>query len=823
MSDSEDDVIIIDSSSPSTSASSGHLSVHGVQVRPHESNDDFGGVAGHHTPRAAASPTYSAGIAGFGAPPQSATAVDALRRHIEEKVKSLPPLRAQADTQTDQREAASAATCDSAASLHCRLREIEAAVGFHGPAPRSAAPPTAQSIVRQFVDSWHDAVGKWKRLRPNDSMGEDAGQEGIKHVKREGGSEMQLWHRLPDVSSAHPHETPAWAVGLEAALERCRDLIESPNYTIAALQQEENSALRTTFSLPSAAEASPAPLPTRPAPSAAAPAPPVAVLDSHAALLHEAEFICARERTDTLLPMYSELHALRRMRAEREQQVAHSVEEQLDWEQRRLANLLAECDAQLEVLDSNFLDSCKSRLAPIETLQQRIDSLNVFRRQLEAHAAAMLPLAPKDVATVPKHALTTTELATRAPRPTGVVGGALSQCLIEERRAWEKTVEALQAQIDEQTKRNAELRASYVHANTQLQASLDKDNYVNREVLDAAKAQHRADMEVLVAQLGWNLLNSTADVLSLRHPGTGATLHVNHAYSTINGEVCEDVSKALAAYILEHAGSTVQTAAPTAALRVGVSDPVTPITVIEGDTGRKTVALSPPPPQASHLDSAAESFGRAMLHGVSQAAEETLPAVTEDAVAQAASASRSASALDLSASAPSSRRSSPCFKDDAPAVDAPPIHSGFVSNGEGVAEVVPQSPPSPSPAAEAVAESKCEDDDANEACCRAAASSGDTFEGGDDGEDLTAYEEEGGSADAEEEDGGEGREDAEEALGGFSNLQTEEDSGNAVTPSASGDPPSADAKGSDSQATLVQPVPYESFFSASELWQNEDE
>ncbi|KAG5476849.1 hypothetical protein CUR178_04035 [Leishmania enriettii] len=819
MSDSEDDVIIIDSSSPSTSASFGRLSAHGGQVQPHESNDDFGGVAEHHTPRAAASPTYSAGVASFGAPPQAATAVDALRRHIEEKVKSLPPLRAQVDTQTDQREGASAATCDSAASLHCRLLEIEAAVGFHGPAPRSAAPPTVHSIVRQFVDSWHDAVGKWKRIRPDGSMGEASGKGGIKHVKREGGSETQLWQRLPDVSSAHPHETPAWAVGLEAALERCRDLIESPNYTVAARQQEENSALRAAFAMPSAAEASPAPLPTLPASSAAAPAPPVAVLDSHAALLHEAEFICARERTDTLLPMYSELHALRRMRAEREQQVAHLVEEQLDWEQWRLADLLAECDAQLEVLESNFLDSCKSRLAPIEALQQRIDSLHGFRRQLEAHAAAMLPLAPKDVVTVPKHALTTTELATRAPRPTGVVGGALSQCMREERRAWEKTVEELQAQIDEQTKRNADLRASYVHANTQLQTSLDKDNYVNKGVLDAAKAQHRADMEVLVAQLGWNLLNSTADVLSLRHPGTGATLHVNHAYSTINGEVCEDVSKALAAYIVKHAGSTVQTAAPTAALRVGVSDPVTPITVSEGDTGRNTVALSPPPPQASHLDSVAELFGRAMLHGVRRAAEETLPAVTEDAVAQAASASQSASAPDRSASAPSSRRSLPCFEADAPAVEDPPIHSGSVSNGEEVAEVMP---PSPSPAADAVAESECGGDDANEACCRAAASSGDTFEGGDGGEDLAAYEEEGGSADAKEDGGGEGREDAEEALAGFSNLQTE-NSGSAVTPSASGDPSSAETTGSDAQATLVQPVPYESFFSASELWQNEDE
>ncbi|KAG5476561.1 hypothetical protein LSCM1_04276 [Leishmania martiniquensis] len=808
MSDSDDDVMIIDSSLPSTSASSGASDPCGIHREPPESNDDFGDVAGHDAPRAAASPTSSAGIANFPALPQAATAVEELCRHMEGRLKGLPPLRVQANTQTQECGGA-----DTAASLYHCLRKMEAAVGLHAPSLASAAPPTAQSIVRQFVDSWRGAAGRWKRPRPDDSMREGAEKEGMKHIKRESDSEADIWQCFRGASSTHPRDTPAWAVDLEAALERCLGLIESPNYAIAVRKQEEKSALRAALARVSAAEALRAPLQARPAPRAAAPPSSVPAAPSHAALLQEAELICARERTDTLLPMYSELHALRRMRAEREQQAAHTVEEQLEWEQRRLADMLAECDAQLEMLDSNFLDACKSPLAPIETLQQRMDSLTAFRRQLEAHAAAVLPLASKDVATLPKRAWPTTESARRPPRPMGLAGDALSQCMGEERRAWEVRVAALQAQIEEQKKCNAQLHASYVHANAQLHASLDRDNYVSREVLNAAKAQHRADMEVLVGQLGWNLVNSTTDVLSLRHPGTGATLHINHTYSTINGEACESVAKTLAAYILTHAAPPVNTEAPVAAASVAAG---------EGCTGSSTLPPSPPL-QVAHQDSGAASFARAVPPEASRAAGETLSPVAGDAVAQAAPASQSASAPDESASAPSSRRSSLPAKVDTNVAGVPPIHSEPASRSEELEEVVQQSPLSAEAAAEPAREDEGGEDNVKEACGVATASSDDTLDGGGRGDDAEACGKEGGSTLAEEEDGDGGRADAAEDLAGYSNVATEEDSGDASTSNTPSAPSSACSKGNDALQTPVQAASYESFFSPSQLWQSEDE
>ncbi|CBZ28084.1 conserved hypothetical protein [Leishmania mexicana MHOM/GT/2001/U1103] len=693
---------------------------------------------------------------------------------------------------------------------------MEAALGIRAPAPASAAASTARSAVKEVVNSWREAAGMWKRLRTDEKTSKGTERDAIKRVKREGCGEAEVWQRLPDSSPARPSDIPAWAVGLEAVLERCRDLIESPKFAVAARQQERGRSLRAALTTPSAKEALSASLPVQPVSSAAVAAAPVAPLDSHAALLREAELICSRERTETLLPLYAELHVLRRMRAEREQEAAHKVEEQLQWEQLRLTDMLAECDAQLEMLDSNFLDSCKARLAPLEMLQQRIDALHKFRRQLETHAAAMLPLPLKGAAVASKNVLTTPELATHAPRPVGLVGDALSQRMSEERVAWRKKVEALQARLDAQKKRNAELQACYMQANLQLQTSLDRDNYVNKEVLNALKAQNRADMEALVEKLGWTLINNTFDVLSLRHPGSGATLHVNHAYSTINGQTCEDVVKALAAYILKHRNDTAPTVAPAAALPVNAPEAVKEGTLSEGHASSTSLHPTALPADASYLQSGTASMDAAMRQEASQGTEEAVPTVTEDAVAQAESASPSASAHEERASAASEA--------EVTAAEEPLMRGDSASMNEEVAEVSPQSPASSGTAAESTGEGTDGENDAQEARGGAAASSDGTRERDDGGDDVAASEEEGDSADDDEEGGDGGVSDAEEEdLAGYSNLQTEEGSGNTSTLNVSANLPSSGSKGSDAWVTPVQPAPYESFFSSNQLWESEDE
>lgn len=824
MSGSDDDVVIIDSSSPSTSASSGRLGIRGGLPELNESSDDFHDAVAHNTSRAAALPSSSAGVTEASVPRQAATVVDAVCRDLGAKINALPPLRAQADTQTDPGGGAGAAAFDGAASLHRRLLDMEGALGIRAPAPASATVSPARSAMREVVNSWREAAGMWKRLRADDKTGDDAEMDAIKRVKREGGDEAEVWQRLRDSPPARPSDIPAWAVGLEAVLERCRELVESPNFAVAARQQERSRSLRAALTVPSATAALSASAPAQPVASATVAATPAATLDSRAALLREAELVCSRERTETLLPLYAELHALRRMRAEREQQAARKVEEQLEWEQLRLTDMLAECDAQLEMLDSNFLDSCKGRLAPLEMLQRRIDALHRFRRQLETHAAAMLPLPLKGVEAPSTNALAAPELATHAPRPMGLVGDALSQRMSEECVAWRKRVEGLQARLDAQKKRNADLQACYTQANRQLQASLDRDNYVSKEVVNALKAQHRADMEALVEKLGWTLINNTFDVLSLRHPGSGATLHVNHAYSTINGQPCDDVVKALATYILKRNDDTASTVAPAAALSVNASEAVKGGTVGEGHASSTSVHPTALPAQASYLQSGAASMDGAMRQEASQAAVESVSAVTEDTVDQAASASPSASARDERVSAPSSLESSAPSGAEVTAAVEPPMCVGSASMDEEVAEVSPQSRISSVAAAESTGEGTYGVNGAQEAHGGAAASSDGTGERDNDEDDVAAYVEEGNNADGDEEDGDGGVSDAEEEdLAGYSNVQTEEGSGNTSTLNVSGNLPSSGSKGSDAQATPLQPAPYESFFSSNQLWESEDE
>nr|CCM16561.1 hypothetical protein, conserved [Leishmania guyanensis] len=784
-----------------------------------ESNDNFDDAVAPNAADAVATPPSSTGVAKVGVPPQATMEVDAVCRDLQERVNALPPLRTQADTQTNP---GSVASFDSAASLHRQFLEMEAALGIRVPRPTSTAPFAARSLVRQFVDSWRDAAGKWKRLRGEGKTSEDTETQNVKHVKREGGNETDIWQRLPDSSLAHPDDTPAWAVELGIALERCRGLLESPIYTAAAQHQVQSSSLRATLAVSSATEALPALPRMQPVSSAAVPPTPVAARDSSATLLCEAELICAREGTKTLLPMYTELHALRRMRAEREQVAAQTVVEQLEWEQRRLMDMLAECDAQLQMLDSNFVDSCQARLAPLETLQERIDALHKFHRQLEAHAAAMWPLASKDGATAPKYALVATELATRVPRPVGLVGDALSQCMAEERLAWERKWEALQTALSEQRKRNAELQACYIQANAQLHTTLERDNYVTKEVLNAVKAQHRADTEALVEQLGWTLINNTSDVLSLRHPGTSATLHVNPAYSTINGQACEDIAKTLAAYILQHGGATAKMVEPAAVSPASVSADETRGIVSEDHAGGNLGLPSPFPDQTSHCEGGAESIDEVMLQEAGQGAEETVLTVTDNEVTQAAPFSRSASAHDESPSALSSQRSPPPPETEVTPVAEPPMRATSVSIDREVTEVMPQLPISPEAAAESVGEGNYRSS-AQEPCGGASAASDDTSRGGNGEDDLEAYMEEGNSVGRDEKDGERDAKDAEEDLADYSSVQAQGGSNNISTLSVSGNLPSSGSKGDDARAAPVQPAPYESFFSPSQLWENEDE
>ncbi|GET89630.1 hypothetical protein, conserved [Leishmania tarentolae] len=823
MSDSDDDVVIIDSSSPSTPASSRRHGFGGGLLDLNESNDDVDARVMHTTSGAAAPLSSSAGTTEVSAPLQSVGAVDAVCHELEAKITSLPPLRVEAHTQTHPVDGVGGADFDSASSLHRGLLDMEAALGIRAPQLPSATASTAPTAVKALVKSWREAAGMWKRLRVDDKTREDTESDAMKRVKLEGGDEREVWHRVSDTSPAALGDIPEWAVGLEAVLERCRDLIESPNFSVAILQQEKGSSLRAALSVPPAVKPFPAPVQTQPVSSAPEAVEPVEAVDSHAALLREAELICSRECTNTLLPLYAELHSLRRMRAEREQYAAHKVEEQLEWEQLRLADMLAECDAQLEMLNSNFLDACKSRLVPLEMLQQRLDALHKFHRQLETHAAAMLPFPVKGGKKVSKNALVDPELVDHAPRPMGLVGDALSQRMSEERLAWRKKVDTLQARLDEQKKKNAKLQACYIQTNLELQASLERDHYVNKGVLNALKAQSRADMEAVVEKLGWTLLHNTVDVLSLRHPGSGATLHVNHAYSTINGQACEDVVKALAAYILKHSDSTVSTLAHAATAPVSVCEAVNEGLTSEGHCGR--TALHPPIPSSrtSSLQSEAESADGATRKEASEGGGRTVLTATKDVVAQAESASPSFSTQDQPVSAPSSSGSVPPSDAEGAAAEEPLMHVGSASLDHEVVRALPQSPIYSETAAGSTGEEAYKENDAYKEHAGAEASSNATGEGEDDGEDITA-DVEGDSTADEKSYHDEGATDTDqEELAGYSNLQTEDGSVNTSTLNESIKPPSSGSKGCDPQTTPEQPSPYESFFSSNQLWESEDE
>ncbi|KAG5502041.1 hypothetical protein JKF63_04318 [Porcisia hertigi] len=813
MSDSDDDVVIIDSSLPSTSVSSGG---HGGPAEMGESKDGSDDMIVDDAREVVPLPSSRACPPKSASPPRTTLPVDVFCRKLEGNIRALPPLRAHADTQTNLDFCGGAAARDSAASLHRNFLEMEVALGIRMSAKTSAASSAVGNVVRQFVDSWRDATGKWKRLRSQDETRDDTDIEDVKHVKRESDNEVDVWQRLPDSSSVRPSETPAWAVGLESAFESCREVLESPNYTVAVGQQKQSSFFRAPVTPPVATKTHLASPQVQRTPSAPVSVAPVVARDSKGDFLREAEIICAREGTKSLFPIYTELHALRHMRAEREQQAALTVEKQLEWEQRRLTVMLSECDAQLDMLDINFMDSCKTGLVPLEVLQQRMEALNSIRRQLESHTSAALPLTAQSVEATTKCERAAAGSATTAARPMGLAGDAFLRCMAEERRVWDNKMEVLQARLDEQAKRTAELQACYVQANMQLQASLDKDNYVNKEVLNAAKAQQQSDMQVLVEQLGWILINNTSDVLSLRHPGTGNTLHVNRTYSTINGETCENIPKALAAYILKHGDPTAQAGTPAAPTSVSSSAAVTQSAFSEDQSGSQSVPSPLPPPQAPYPGSGAESIEKVLSPDVKQATEETPSALTADTLARAASAKIGA------ISARSSRQSSLPPGADVTTTKDPPVQLDSTSIHVGLAEEAPQSLISSGSAPASMEERVSRKEDSQEAYGSVAASSVDLREDDSVGDDVVMNDEEGGNAYGEDEDGDGGGNYAEGDLPSFSNTQAEENSGNASTLNVTGGRSSAGVESSDEPVARVQPSLYESYFSNSPLWENAD-
>lgn len=594
MHNSDDDVVIIDSSTASDA------------TYPQAEEEEEAGEYSFSR----SSAQYSDGEP-QGAPPQPSrhtTAHDADCQRLHAALHALSSsAKAEAEVQTDAVPAA-----DSADVLRRHLHDLNTALGIDVKlSARKDGGQQHREVAERLAASWRAAARSAKRPRReanavDDCASADSGPG--KYVKQEG------------ISS--PTTNPAWWTSLQAAIEETQRLLQFAADREAvghnAADEARRAALVSSFPhsrgvlLPPlsspfsdvqtvAGTAGAAPLPAvPPQPSARNAAAPKA---SASPLLREAEVMCAREGTTSLLPLYAELHTLRRQHAQAQRTEAQQVAQKLQWEQRLLTDVLTECEAQLDVLDGNFIDACRSGLAPLDALQQRMEVLQRFQRQLRSAEKATAPL-PEFAARGREEgtavaAAATEKMEGRLPRAVGHAAGAFAHHFDEERRALEAQVCALRAALEEQQRRHAELQACYAHATAQAQHTLDAADYISKDAITGLRQQHREDAAALARQFGWTLLNATPDVLSLRHPLTKEVLHVNHQYGTINGKPCGDVAQTLADYLLKHASP-----APVAASAVVSAEaPLAPLSSSDSDgtaseVGGRASPLPAPEPAA---------------------------------------------------------------------------------------------------------------------------------------------------------------------------------------------------------------------------------
>lgn len=609
MSCSDDDVVIIDSSSasdvsPPQEPASFHPRYRAEQMNAGDNADDDDGGGDVY-----ARPALNAAAAAAAHNTQRRTAFDATRQRLHDQLESLPPFVAEAETQTD-----GGATEEEMEVMRRHLVELDAALGVRIVVPGAAAAATRvmqnHAAIRAFIASWRSTSRPWKRAR-HDAAAAPAGlqttnennveeeqdksdAEPLRGVKLEGHElHMSVTAATPPESSlSSPSSTPVWAEGLGAALARCQRLLQST--TTAETHRHdgispEEGRLRAGLAAPSV-QSPPSSSVTSPH-QAATPSPivkhdatplPDTTNSSRddvatSSLLQEAEVICAREHKDSLLPLYTELHALRRQHAQRQQEEAQTTARELQWEQRLLTDVLMECNAQLDYMNTNFMKCCRGNLAPLDALQQRMQTLQSFQRQLNTAAAVATPHACSHSSEKAKYntAVHTCDSAAadavveRAPRRLGKAAEVVTRHLEDERRRLQADLDATRAQLQQYEARNAELEACYAHVTAQLQHTLDAEHYVDKDAISALKTQQREALAALARQFGWTLVNSTPDVLSLRHPRTGEVLHANHTHASINGRPCNDVATALAEYVVRHA-----VVSPSAGAKVDLAGPL---------------------------------------------------------------------------------------------------------------------------------------------------------------------------------------------------------------------------------------------------------
>jgi hypothetical protein len=573
----DDDVVVIDSSSRSDADPLNDAVQFNSDSDPSRDVSTDPDEGTNQSPRGVAASPASQSTA------HPAKAFDSTSHRLREKLQTFSSTRMEVNTQTDT----SSPTSDADA-VHRHLAELDAALGIQVTVPPSEASEARKDICN-FIAAWRAKTRSWKRPRQEFVTTTQVGDTGVesttvttaaKVVKCEGTSP-----RCTADASSFLSSTPAWALGLSAALEQCQRLLSSTEATQRVCAGGDDALRRVSLtalpvassptSSPSAPSFSPRGGSSQPSVKAErAPLPPppsrrgnegVNVItgdqgEAASSLLREAEVICAREKKSTLLPFYTELQALRKQNLTLQKAQAHAVSHDLEWEQRLLTDVLTECETQLDFMTTNFLESCRGKLAPLDALQRRMEVLQGYQEKLHAAQAAAASFAAVSAAPLTHCHDTQSRVSVMAAgvefqtlRTLGRAADVLARHSEDERGRLAADLDAARALLAEQERQNANLRARYASVTTQLQNALDAENFVDKEAINALKQQQRETLAGVVERFGWTLVNATPDVLSLRHPRTGEVLHANHTYPSVNGKPCEDVAKALAEYVVRHA------------------------------------------------------------------------------------------------------------------------------------------------------------------------------------------------------------------------------------------------------------------------------
>ncbi|KPI88878.1 hypothetical protein ABL78_1995 [Leptomonas seymouri] len=620
MQSSDDDVVVIDSSSAS------YANPPGALTHPNSSGDSEqfttdGDAEGDDEVQ----PTRGAAGASIAALHRR-TPYDAACHRLQEGLRSLPSMRMEVDTQTD-----TSVSGETAAALYQHLTELHSALGIRLAMP-AAAPTDCRSSIDRLIASWREGGRAWKRPRhdvlvsPNRESEEESGTAASKCINKEG---VRSYSGAASDTSLPPSSAPpVWVEELSAALQQCQRLLQSAVVTEARQRGGgDDATIRARL----------VSLPVEPPTTASSAPPPSSGLtpfprseraaqggaDSRtdtfsseaplSSLLREAEVICTREHISSLQPLYTELRTLRRQRAQKWQEQTQSVARELQWEQRLLSTVLTECEAQLDAMNTNFIECCRGNLAPLDALQRRMQSLQAFQRQIHAAGGVTTPILSVQASsqTLPNTQVRSAAAAAlpveHTPRVLGKAAEALTKHLEEERLRLQADLDAARAQLKEQGKQIADLQACYAHATAQVQHALDAEHYVKKDAIKALKQQQQEALAMLAHQFGWTLVNSTPDVLSLQHPRTGEVLHANHTYATINGKPCGDVAKALAEYVLRHAAVESPAAASDAGKAVGSGTQREQEKTSDSDEGRASFDAAALPPSAPTLSSEDEN------------------------------------------------------------------------------------------------------------------------------------------------------------------------------------------------------------------------